>query len=153
MPRMVPRCHILPFFSQAAPCHPFLATPDPISDVYSELGAGPAADLGQSFPERPPHLLQPLWTQGVCPSGLAQLGKGPQPTVPDPGLFWVGQHCRAANTSQWRLLKLPTSCPLPAKGGSVPISLAQKSNSRQSCQDSADPPTQGCEGLKEPERQ
>lgn len=43
---------------------PFLATPDPISAVYSELGAGLAADSEQSFPERPPHPLQPLRALG-----------------------------------------------------------------------------------------
>lgn len=31
---------------------PFLATPDPISAVYSELGAGLATGLKQSFPAR-----------------------------------------------------------------------------------------------------
>lgn len=61
---------------------PFLATPDPISNVYSEPGAGLAAGLGQSLPESPPHPVQLLRARG----GI-RARAWPKPTLPGPWLF------------------------------------------------------------------
>lgn len=52
VPRMVPLCHILPFFSQAAPCHPSWLHPI-LSLLFTQSWAGCTVVWGHSFPERP----------------------------------------------------------------------------------------------------
>lgn len=52
VPRMVPLCHILPFFSQAAPYHPSWLHPI-LSLLFTQSWAGCTVVWGHSFPERP----------------------------------------------------------------------------------------------------
>lgn len=131
---------------------PFLATPDPISNVYSELGAGPAAGLGHSFPDSP-LTLSDLSGTGAYEvhskflASLAQLRRGPQPTLPVPGLAKVvvtrqSSHQVNRGSVNSRAPVLP-----PARGDSLTPPVVQKPSCRQSffagCQDSADPQPKG----------
>lgn len=98
---------------------PFLATPDPISNVYSELGAGLAAGSRQSFPGVP-CTLSSLWgpcryqNQGMIGSGPAQLEEG---ATPLPGLLADGPRWhspgRAADSSQAEAQRPLSSSHLP----------------------------------------
>ena len=138
---------------------PFLATPDPISAVYSELRAGLAAGLEQSFPERPPHPLQPLWALGVSDPWCGPAWPSPaqaEATANTPRSWAVSGLIKQLRPARLRLAEPPRAPVLPvSKRRQPPPHLWPRSPAPDRALAAAKiqlTPAQGHEGLKKPRR-
>ena len=97
MPRTVPRCHILPFFSQAAPCHPSWLRPI-LSLLFTQ-----SWELGWLQTRNKAFLRGPLTLSSLCgPLGVSDpwccpiwsspaQGGGHSQHPWSLGYFWAGQ--------------------------------------------------------------